>query len=149
MNKIKFQTKQATTLDIEKHLVECDDFFVPPLSNKVNIKTYSKKIYDFAITFEAWEESRLVGLIAVYFNDISTKIGFITNVSVSPNCLGKGIAKKLLKLSKEYAKNQFYTEIKLEVDKNNLKAISLYKKNGFELIPEELNNNLVFKHKVV
>jgi ribosomal protein S18 acetylase RimI-like enzyme len=102
----------------------------------VKIEEYAEKIFKLAVTFEAWVKGRLVGLIAAYFNNPESKSGFITNVSVIKSYTGRGIAAKLLMMTVDYANQNHFSEIKLEVDRNNSKAIGLYTKFGFQPVNE-------------
>lgn len=128
---ILYQIKTANVNDIYLHLNACDDSFIPALSTRINIDEYAQKIYDKAITFEAWNKKQLVGLIATYFSQPEAGIAFITNVSVCKNSKGKGIASQLLSHCIEYGKKINYNEIKLEVNSENIPAITFYKKHQF------------------
>lgn len=125
-----YKTGTATENDIHLHLTECNDSFVPPLTTRVSIADYSKKIYSYAVTFEAWKDQKLVGLIAAYYNQ-EHKFGFITNVSVLKEHMGAGIASELLNQCVNYSIKHHYTEIRLEVFKNNIPAVNFYKKYNF------------------
>ena len=103
-----------------------------------------------ATRFEAFSNNILVGLIACYLNDYKNQIGFITNVSVMSSFNGRGIAKQLLAMLMQYAAENHFNTISLEVNKLNLPALSLYKKAGFVLANEkqdvlqmtiQINNN--------
>lgn len=122
--------KTATEQEICLHLKECNDNFFPPLVERVIIEEYAKKIESMSITFEAWSENILVGLIAAYM-DATKHSAFITNVSVLKTFMGKSLAAELTKRCIEYAKQNNLKELKLEVHKNNASAKSLYKKNNF------------------
>lgn len=128
---IRYEIKSATEENIFKHLYVCKDNFVPSLDQTVDLAEYAKKIFEKAVTFEAWSGGVLAGLIAVYFNDVENRTGFITNVSLVKEYIGKGIANKLLDMCIDYARKNDFKEIKLEVKKNNEPAINLYRKNGF------------------
>ena len=128
---ISYKTKTANANDISLHLLACDDSFIPALSSRINISDYAQKIYDKAITFEAWNKNELIGLIATYFTQPESGIAFITNVSVSKKYNGKGIASKLLSNCITYAVKTNYKEIKLEVNSENTPAITFYKKHHF------------------
>ena len=128
---VKFETGKADERDILAHLLECDQFFIPLLSEKVNLAEYARKISDKAVTFEAWVEGELVGLIAAYFNNAAHGKGFITNVSVSNAQKGKGIAARLLQNCVDYGIEKSFSTISLEVSAQNEPAIQLYKKFGF------------------
>ena len=139
---IKYQLKIASSEDIYLHLKECNSDFIPPLDQKVDLHEYSKKISEKAITFEAWENKILIGLVAGYFNDIEKKIGYITNVSVIKNWKGKGIALALMSQCIEYAKKYSFNEIDLEVSSQNIGALELYRKVKF--VEFEKKNDMVF-----
>jgi ribosomal protein S18 acetylase RimI-like enzyme len=128
---IQYKTKTATKEDICAHLIECNTNFIPPLDEKVNIQEYSNKIYKRSITFEAWTDQNLIGLVAAYFNDMKNYSGYITNVSVVRKYIGKGIASELLNICIEYAIKNNFKEINLEVSEESNNAIHLYKNCGF------------------
>ena len=132
-----FKTKTAAFQPVREHFRECSNIFNPPLHTYVDIEAYSHKIADNAITFEAWENNILIGLIAAYFNDLKNKAGFITNVSVLPEYQGKGIAKKLLVSTLEYGKLLGFGKMRLEVNGDNTTALNLYLCNGFSLIEKK------------
>ena len=137
MININYNTKTALVEDIYSHLKECNNNFIPPLDEKVNIMNYSKKIYEKAITFEAWNEKILIGLIATYLNDAENKMAFITNVSTIKAYMGNGIASELMKMCISYSKSHNFNEINLEVSSKNTDALNLYKKYGFVKNKEE------------
>lgn len=130
-----------------KHLNECNNNFKPALEHRVNISEYSKKIFGNAVTFEAWSNKRMIGMIAVYFNP-SDKSAFITNVSVIKEFMGKGIAKELLRNCLVYSSENMYTEIKLEVNKENHSAIELYRSLNFIQI-ETLENSIFMNYLLI
>jgi ribosomal protein S18 acetylase RimI-like enzyme len=127
---ILYQMKTASSEDILKHLIECDTNFIPPLSQKVALEEYSQKLFEMSITFEAWINKALIGLIAGYFNQ-DTNICFISNVSVLLGYQGKGIAHQLMINCIEYSRNKNNSRIILEVNNANVVAIAFYKKIGF------------------
>ena len=51
---IKFFLNKASETDIAEHLEACDADFVPPLTGRVEINSYAKKIVSKATRFEAW-----------------------------------------------------------------------------------------------
>jgi ribosomal protein S18 acetylase RimI-like enzyme len=131
---ILYKVHVATSNEIYLHLKECSDNFTPHLSDRVNIREYSQKIFDKTLTFEAWSNDVLIGLVAAYFNDIKNKTGFISNVSVLKEFMGIGISSRLMNSVIEYARQQNFNELKLEVHCNNFAAINLYEKLGFHCI---------------
>ncbi len=131
MSSIIFRTNTASEHEILTHLSRCDYSFIPSLSSRVDLASYSKAIIQKATTFEAWDERTLAGLVAAYFNDTRKRTGYITNMSVLTECTGKGIASKLLLECISYAMNEQYREIRLEVNRLNSRAISLYRQHDF------------------
>ncbi len=137
---IKYKTDAASVNHIYSHLSECSESFEPPLEQKVNISEYAKKIAERSTTFEAWFEDKLVGLVAAYFNDKQKGKGYITNVSTAREYLGNRIASSLVKNCIEYAAENDFSEIGLEVNANNQKAIKLYEKFGFMPVDSNFEN---------
>jgi ribosomal protein S18 acetylase RimI-like enzyme len=126
---VEYKIGLASQIQINKLLLDCDNFFIPKLSEKVNIDEYSMKIFENSIVFEAYYGDNLIGIIAMYENSF----GYITNVSVANEHAGKGIASCLLKNCIEYAKGKNLDKINLEVNKRNIPALKLYSKYKFEV----------------
>jgi ribosomal protein S18 acetylase RimI-like enzyme len=144
---IEYKVNIAKKNDIIYHFNHCDSSFFKSLSERVEISEYSKKIEKLATTFEAWSGKTLIGLIAVYFNDTINRIAFITNVSVVKKFQQKGIASYLLNQSIEYAIKNEFSSIELEVEKQNHKAIRLYKQKNFSET-KTINNCLLMTLKL-
>lgn len=130
-NTVDYMLNKASTAQIADHLLRCDADFVPPLSTRVAINNYAKKIRSKAMRFEAWSDGHLVGLVAAYCNDQEKRIAYITSVSVLHEWIGKGIASSLVERCIDYAKTAQIWQISLEVAGDNIPAIKLYEKNGF------------------
>jgi ribosomal protein S18 acetylase RimI-like enzyme len=139
---INYTIKIATENDIFLYLKECNNDFEPPLSNKVSLDEYSRKLFEKSVTFEAWHKNKLVSLIAAYFNDDQKLTGFITSVSVIKEYKGKGIVSHLMLDCIYYAIKINFSTILLEVNKTSIKAINLYKKFGF-IDMEDKDNTLI------
>ena len=129
-----YKMKTAEAKIILKHLVLCKDDFIPVLDSKTNLPAYAKKIAENAVTFEAWLNSDLIGLIAAYFNDINNQTGFITNVSIIKEHSGKGVVSQLLSNCIKYAKENNFKGINLEVNSKNQQALKLYERYDFRVI---------------
>jgi len=127
---IKYKTNAASINSIIEHFEKCADLFNPPLYTYVNIKEYAKKIFTNAVTFEAWDGSRLVGLAAAYFNNLDEKIAFWTNLSVLDKYRTKGIAFKLTSSIIDYGIKNGFKRIDFEVNKINIDVIKFHKYHG-------------------
>ena len=128
---VEYLLNRATTAQLADHLLCCDGDFVPPLSGRININDYAIKIASMATRFEAWSTGELVGMVAAYCNDKTTRVAHITSVSVLKGWKGKGIAQTLIHKCLEHAKTAGMRQVGLEVATGNLPAIKLYERNGF------------------
>jgi ribosomal protein S18 acetylase RimI-like enzyme len=142
---VTYKINQAATVDILNHLVDCKHSFNPPLDQRVNIDAYAKKIFLEADTFEAWNENKLIGLIATYYNDIEKK-AYITNVSVVDDFGNRKVASKLLEMCIKYVENMQCKEISLEVHIQSEKARKLYKNYSFEEVG--LNDQFLLMRRI-
>jgi len=122
---------RATEAQIAEHLLCCDADFVPPLSGRVGIGNYARKLASKAERFEAWAGGVLVGLVAVYCDDTERRAAFITSVSVLRELHGQGIALRLLEQGIGHVKELGFERLELEVDRGNASAINLYEKTNF------------------
>ena len=129
---LKYTEGMASEQAIYSHLMKCNKNFIPSLEKMVNIREYSTKIFEKAVTFVSWSGDTLVGLVAAYFNDPDGQTGYITSVSTIRTYMGKDIASILINSSIDYAKQQGFKKIFLEVAKANDYAINLYKKIRFQ-----------------
>ena len=131
---IIYRIQTATLEDIYSHLYSCDNGYQPPLSSRVDLSQYSEKLFKRALSFEAWDENLLIGMINAYFNDYNTRISFISNVSVLQEYRRQGIASKLLQMCLAYASQRNFLCIKLEASSKNSSALEVYKKAGFKVV---------------
>jgi ribosomal-protein-alanine N-acetyltransferase len=145
---LRYEIATASTEQIYSHLKECDKRYCPPLSSRIDLLAYAIKLSDKSITFEAWEEDRLVGMVNAYLNDLSSRTGFITNVSVVQKCAGLGVGSALLEMCFERARKLGIERINLEVSRENSTAIRLYTKAGFRVSAEHFEN-LLMEYKLL
>lgn len=100
-----------------------------PLSNIQ--EDYFDKGGHFWVVEEA-KENKLIGMIGLKI--ISHDIGKMKSLRVDPNYRRQGIAKKLIAILEEYAKDKGIKKIILGVgsDKDSLPAIKLYQSVGYK-----------------
>ena len=142
-----YRVKTATREEFQAHLKECDRNFKPPLSSRVDLLNYSRKIFDESVSFEAWDDNLLVGMINAYFNDTGNRIGYITNVSILKQYMGKGIASRLLEMCSKHARRHNFIKLRLEVSRHNVPAKKLYALSGFKTIIES-GDSLLMEHEM-
>ena len=131
---LAYRRGTASLEEILWHLKRCDARFVPPLSSRVDLADYARRIHGTAVSFEAWEETTdsLVGMINAYLNDLVGQTVYITNVSVIQGYTRQGVASVLLTMCLDYAQASGFKTAKLEVSPENLAAMRLYARFGFE-----------------
>lgn len=137
MTDIKYSIGQASLSEIVSHLQDVDKSFVPILSSTVNLEFFAKKIYDNTIRFEAWNNQKLVGLLSVYFNNHTTKNGFINHIAIENFYQSQGISKNLMTRCIKYGFNNGFESIILEVSKDNYIARKLYENFGFRVSDDQ------------
>lgn len=130
-----------------EHLMSCDSVFVARLSQKVNITDYAKKLVRCADRFEIWRDSKLVGLVAVYFNNTQKNVAFFTNISVMSGWRSNGIATQLMQECIARARRHGFSKMQLEVDYDNVAAAHLYSKLGFVI--DHIRNETVTMYLLI
>lgn len=115
-------------------------------STPENYEQLVDKIYSNGIVIVAKTDS-IKGLIAFYANDHTSKRAYITSVLVSEELRGKGIGKRLLEECQRYCVDNGFKIIRLEVNKDNLPAISLYKKYGY--ISYDFKGKSIYMEKIL
>jgi len=125
------------------------DEYIPPLDEQIeDMGAYVEKIVTYSDIFVAVDGEVDVGILSIYCNGGRTQKAFITTIGVDSRYKKKGIAEELLLLAINHIKKKGFLVIGLEVNKNNLRAIGFYKKNGF-LINKELNDSYFMGLKLV
>lgn len=137
----------ASSAQIHGHLDQCDAHFSPPLSDRVNLLEYAEKLALHSERFEAWADSALVGLVAIYVNDQKKHLAHVSNVSVAPEWQGRQIAQNLMSSAIDHARSLHFSLIWLTVDERSENAVHLYTKIGFKVF--ERNSSLLSMQKVL
>jgi ribosomal protein S18 acetylase RimI-like enzyme len=96
-----------------------------------NLKNYVDKIYNNGNAFVIKCDTKIIGLVAFYANDMIKKYAFITMIVIREDWQKHGFGKKLIELVKKESVSGGMTTLGLWVHKENLNARSFYKKIGF------------------
>lgn len=132
-------------LRIKKYLNEVNLQFEEKL-NISNISEYVDKLNQNAeIYFLVNTINEDIGMCAIYANDYENKIIYISSISIKKEYLSKGLGQILLDYIFTLKDNYNMKYIKLEVKRNNIKAINFYKKNGFNVVEEKQKTYLMEK----
>ncbi len=135
---LQFKSDSATSDDILRHLLACDNSFTPSLSSRVNIPSYALKLRENATTFETWSNDAMIGLLAVYL-DTNRRSAFISNLSVELSYRRCGIASRLLNDSLAFLSSRRVLVVSLEVHENST-AQRLYSDAGFLVASDTISH---------
>lgn len=133
---LEYAVSRACEKQVFEHLVRCDSRYHPPLSQRVDISEYARKLRTRAETLEAWHGGELVGVVAIYINEAPAE-AFVSSVSVDDGFAGRGIGSRLVNDAIALARLRGAGGISLEVSPHNLQAIQLYEKHGFRITKDD------------
>ena len=153
-----YMNKQHSILD-KKQVVQYCDFnvvvdylnkiekdFPIPLSERVNIHEYAKKVLNKGVVLGIEYAGCLVSASLFYCNDTKHKIAYLTLLGTLCGYHGLGYAQDLLEATIEFCKKMKMDYLCLDVDIKNTKAISLYSKYGFMI--EEFGEKIRMNKKI-
>ena len=127
--------KDTDSYDLVRHFLQkCDMSFQVPLSQRVDIDSYARKILDHSYIFLAKENCRTVGLASFYINDFLNRAAYLSLLCVDCNYYRRGIARSLVKLGLDKVREMQMSVVKVEVFKENIAAMNLYKSLGFTIL---------------
>lgn len=126
-------------IELEKFLEEVDKCFPIPLSEKINIREYSKKAIEKGINFFAIDNEKIVGVCLGYANDFKEYKAYISTIAVLPEYRNLKVGQQLIVAFKDYCILNNMQSIQLFVHKENHGAIKFYQKSGFKEIKERAN----------
>ena len=133
-------------------LKELSPYYMPELTDVVNIESYASKLAKNAQVLIAQINDKDIGIAAIYTNDI-TKKTFLSTIGIKPEYSGNGYGGMLLKIVFSISKECGMKEIVLEVNSNNKPAVKLYSKYGFNKCTNSKNensyNNSIFMAKIL
>ncbi|WP_018394780.1 GNAT family N-acetyltransferase [Bacillus sp. 37MA] len=113
-----------------------DNVFKPTISSRIpELNQYSKKLLEHGEVYTINDEkNQIQGFAAFYANDHESKVAYLIFIAVNPNVQNKYYGKELLDLCINVSKDKGMEFLKLEVQKENHRAISFYNRNGFSYI---------------
>lgn len=131
-------------LNMFNEILEVLEIFSDSLNSLSAGKTvrenFAKKFLDNGIVLVLKDSDEIVGFIAFYANDLVKKISYISMIAVSPEHKRKGYGTKLIEAAVKSSREKNMKYIRLEVNKNNINAISFYKYFGFIFLSEQTEN---------
>jgi ribosomal protein S18 acetylase RimI-like enzyme len=124
--------------DLVNFLNEIDNDFIPKISDTYNILEYTRKLLKHAELFIAKSDTKIIGIIAFYCNDVNKENSHIPVLGIYKSHRGLGLGSKLLTLVIDYVNTLGFKTVSIETWKGS-PAQFLYKKHGFKIIATKLN----------
>lgn len=114
-------------------LLDVDSLLPTPLSTRVNISTYTKKILSNGTALVIQDNGKIVSAVMFYDNNHVEDRAYITLIATLQSYEGRGYGSLLLNKACEIAKSNGMYSIELETENSNIHAIKFYQKNGFKI----------------
>lgn len=132
--------------EILQFLIDHNNDFPIPLTEKVNLNDYVDKILSCGKVLLALSNNKIIGILIYYDNNIIDKIAFISLLLVDEGYRNKGIAKNLLDLVIcKVQKKMEWCDVPTHV--TNIAAINLYKSRNFFRTYDDRNDGTIILRK--
>ena len=125
---LKNITIKEEIIAIIKQYQKYFDSLVNDIELAMNI---ADKIFKHGMLLACICQHEVIGFCAFYANDLNSRVSFITLIAVNDKYQNIGMGKKILQKVCEISKKAGMDKIRLEVNDQNVNAISFYEKNGF------------------
>jgi len=123
------------------------DVTFPGLKDESRLKMLAEKWHEHAEFCTCRDnENRLIGMIAFYANRPETGESYIAHVYVYNKYRGKKIFSKMFHLTKETVKENGFSQIRLEVGNDNVRALNAYLKIGFQQVGKASESSLYMRY---
>jgi 1-aminocyclopropane-1-carboxylate deaminase/D-cysteine desulfhydrase-like pyridoxal-dependent ACC family enzyme/GNAT superfamily N-acetyltransferase len=109
------------------------DLLSDPLSIRLDVMAYAEKLLSRAEIGFAIDAGCIVGIVALYANDMTTRVAHIPFLAVVPQMWRKGVGSALVSRTLARARARGMESISLEVHSKNIPAIALYRSNRFHI----------------
>lgn len=129
---MEFRFGDLTFEQVLAFLLDTDKEFQHPLSEKVNLEEYARKLSLCSSFSYCIGQDEIIGMISCYTNQPPE--GYISNVCVKSAYQGQGVFSKLLDELIEKTSTLGIKRLKLEVNDDNENAIRIYEKRGFHTV---------------
>ena len=115
--------------EVRTFLQEMDNEFPTPLSVRVDIDAYAKKLSEFSEFSLCRDGESIVGMISCYTN--RPPLGYMTHACVKKQYQARKVFSKLFQQLRDNAKERGILRFQLEVDADNSHARRIYEHYGF------------------
>jgi len=146
---MKFAIEQLQLDELQDYLREQADDAFPDLKDEQRLTMLAGKWHKNAEFCTCRDENdQLVGMIAFYANQPAEGVVYLPHIFVSREYRGKGVFSNLFVLVKQYARENSYSLIRLEVKKENIRAQRAYHENGFQIDGDTNEKSIHMTYKI-
>ncbi len=142
-------------MKFEYHLMQGEDLildvnldFPIPITDKISVDEFLKKIKDVGNVYCAYYQNEIVGCAFFYANDKIKKIAFLTLIAVRKKYRNYGIGSFLLDYMISYCEKLDFETLQLYTHKLNESARAFYSKKGFYEIKCDRENDVKLELKL-
>lgn len=139
MDNIEYYTYKPDTVDFRDFLLflqETDDLIIPPISSRVNLEDYAKKVTKNATMFVAKNGEEWIGVEAVYYNPYPD-FSYTTHLCVKKEYQSNtSVGMDLMLRQKRYLKEKRTKGLRFSIRKSNKALLNYHLKTGGKIIGE-------------
>ena len=129
-------------------ILEINFDFPVPITDKISVDDFLKKIKDVGNVYCAYYQNKIVGCAFFYANDKVANIAFLTLIAVSKKYRNYGIGGTLLDYMVNYCEKLGFEFLQLYTHELNLGARRFYSKRGFYEIDCDREDNVKLELKL-
>lgn len=143
---MEFISKRLTCEEVLDLLKQAENSFFPPLSHNIpyTLHEYAERLATHADFVLVEEDGEIAGFLA-YYTNLEGGFAYIPQIWVSDNHQRKGVGGLMLNMLIHNIPASF-SSVRLEVRKNNEKAVSFYNKMGFIILKDNGGKILLEKN---
>ncbi len=145
---IVFSIKSLSKKEIFGFLKKNENDHYQKLSDLVDLEDYAQKLSEKALHFTLYDQDTLIGFSGCYFNDETSKVGYISGISILDAYRGIGLGGQLLKHIVVYGKENGFRVVNITPDCNNNGLISFLEKYGFIVTETVANNRCLIQYTI-
>lgn len=132
----KFEPEEANVQELYAFLKEVDAYFQPPISKKIDLRSYAEKMANNATNFVARDNGQIIGFSSTYINK-APELSFGTFVCVKKEYQKDGLIGTELMLSgNREAKAKGSRGVWCMIRKSDVALWKFYKRLGYSIVKE-------------
>lgn len=139
MKEIDYYTYQPETVDYHEFLLflqETDDLIIPPISSRVDLVKYAKKVVNNAVMIVAKKGEEWIGVEAFYFNPYPD-FSYTTHLCVKKEYQDNStVGMDLMLRQRKYLKEHKTKGLRFSIRKSNEGLLKYHLKMGGRIVSE-------------